>query len=325
MEERELSVAMCTYNGAKHLQAQLDSIAAQTRLPDELVVFDDRSTDETVAIIEQFACEAPFEVRLEINESNVGSTKNFERVISKCRGEIIALADQDDVWLVNKLDVVSTVFLARPSVGAVFSDAEVVDENQVPLGFRLSASVGFTPTLQKGISNGRSTQVLLNHNVVTGATMAFRRKFRDLILPISEKWIHDGWIALLVSTVGDLAFIREPLIRYRKHARQQTGPGAVSLADRLVRAKRTGASEYYALAEQFVSVRERLLAVDDDSCFQTVIPLLDMKIKHLRARAEMDAHANRAWRLPRIAEELLSRRYHDYSEGWKSAVKDFLL
>src|SRR6266849_5683432 len=117
---------MCTYNGARFLSEQLESIAAQTRVPDELVVCDDGSTDETVEIIKAFVERAPFAVRLEINANNLGSTKNFEKAIGLCQGEIIALADQDDVWYPKKLELLESVFLARPSVGAVFSDADVM-------------------------------------------------------------------------------------------------------------------------------------------------------------------------------------------------------
>src|SRR6266567_6944512 len=105
MSKSRISVAMCTYNGARFLREQLESIAAQSRLPDELVVCDDGSTDETVETIKAFVGRAPFAVRLEINSKNLGSTKNFEKAIGLCEGEIIALADQDDVWKPQKLAV----------------------------------------------------------------------------------------------------------------------------------------------------------------------------------------------------------------------------
>ena len=94
MEKHRLSIALCTYNGAQFLPAQLESMAAQTRLPDELVVCDDQSTDGSVEIIKSFAHHAPFAIRLEINAKNLGSTKNFEKAIGLCRGEIIGLSDQ---------------------------------------------------------------------------------------------------------------------------------------------------------------------------------------------------------------------------------------
>src|ERR671927_271278 len=99
----KFSVAMCTYNGARFVREQLASIAAQTRPPDELVVCDDCSTDATLECIREFARTAPFPVRVVENEKNAGSTKNFERAVELCEGDFIALADQDDVWLPEKL------------------------------------------------------------------------------------------------------------------------------------------------------------------------------------------------------------------------------
>src|SRR5947208_14214106 len=103
MPKRSISVAMCTYNGERFLKEQLESLAAQTRQPDELVVCDDRSTDSTPHIVEAFARAAPFPVRLEVNDRCLGSTKNFEHAILRCTGALIALSDQDDVWHPEKL------------------------------------------------------------------------------------------------------------------------------------------------------------------------------------------------------------------------------
>src|SRR5688572_14133745 len=100
----KFSVAMCTYNGARYLKEQLDSFTVQTRLPDELIVCDDGSSDETCQIVSTFAASAPFTVRLEVNQQTLGSTQNFAKAIQLCRGDLIALCDQDDVWLPGKLD-----------------------------------------------------------------------------------------------------------------------------------------------------------------------------------------------------------------------------
>src|ERR687894_3003245 len=98
------SVAMCTYNGARFVAEQLASVAAQTRPPDELVVCDDGSTDETCRLVEEFAARAPFPVRLFVNERNLGSTRNFGRAVALCEGDLVALSDQDDVWHPEKLE-----------------------------------------------------------------------------------------------------------------------------------------------------------------------------------------------------------------------------
>src|SRR5215510_13144854 len=99
----KISIAMCTHNGAPYLAEQLNSILAQTRLPDEVVVCDDCSSDNSRAILESFASKAPFLVSLQFNEQRLGSTKNFEKTIELCQGDVIALCDQDDVWSIEKL------------------------------------------------------------------------------------------------------------------------------------------------------------------------------------------------------------------------------
>src|SRR5437879_6214343 len=127
-----LSIAMCTYNGARFLKEQLDSIASQTCSPDEVIVCDDHSSDGTVQVIERFASGAPFPVKLQVNETNLGSTKNFEKAIGLCQGEVIALADQDDVWSSIKLERLIAAFESDPNLGLVFSDAQLVDECLLP-------------------------------------------------------------------------------------------------------------------------------------------------------------------------------------------------
>src|SRR5260221_2239662 len=124
----KFSVSMCTFNGGQFLNEQLQSIATQDRLPDELIVCDDRSTDRTVAIVEDFAVSASFPVRVLVNETRLGTSKNFERAIRLAEREIIALADQDDVSDRRKLGLLESMFSRRPSLGLVFTDAELVDE-----------------------------------------------------------------------------------------------------------------------------------------------------------------------------------------------------
>ena len=99
-----ISVALCTYNGARFLEEQLASLLAQNRRPDELVVCDDRSTDSTVQMLESFSRSAPFPVRIQVNPVNLGSTVNFDRAMRLCAGSLIAFCDQDDIWLPHKLE-----------------------------------------------------------------------------------------------------------------------------------------------------------------------------------------------------------------------------
>ena len=99
----KISIALCTYNGEKFLREQLDSFSVQTRLPDEVVVGDDCSTDRTVEILEEWAKTAPFRVEIVRNPQNLGYEKNFEQTMLRCTGDVIFPSDQDDVWLPEKL------------------------------------------------------------------------------------------------------------------------------------------------------------------------------------------------------------------------------
>ena len=147
---------------------------------------DDRSSDSTREIIKEFAASSPFIVRLHENERNLGSTKNFERAIGLCEGELIALSDQDDVWSPSKLRRIEERFAREPGAGLVFTDAEVVDEELRPLGYRLWESVGFDRAHRRLVREGRALDVLLPGWTVTGATLAFRSRFKNLVLDIPE-------------------------------------------------------------------------------------------------------------------------------------------
>jgi len=343
----KLSIAMCTYNGAQYLQEQLDSIAAQTRLPDELVVCDDRSDDTTEEIITAWASSAPFPVRLYINEKNLGATKNFAKAVELCRGDVIALSDQDDVWYPEKLAVIASVFALRSNAGLVFADAELVDESVRPLGRRILECVSFGRAEQNAVNEGRAFNLLLARNIVTGAALAFRSAYKELILPFPSfpitpgkyMLIHDGWIAIMIAAVAELAFIDRPLIKYRQHRKQQAGtiiPPKTSVLDSDAQASTAwweGAGESrfdMTKAKEYIAVYERLMAKKDSfplnkaaSRFIAQAPLWELQARHLSSRASLPK--GRLSRVPAVLRELLTLRYHRYSNGLFSAAKDLLL
>lgn len=170
-----ISVALCTYNGERFLRQQLASMADQDRPPDEVVVCDDGSTDETVSILEDFAANGHFPVRIHRNAQNLGSTKNFERAIGLCEGDVIATADQDDRWLPRKLAAIAEIFEKSPDVGLVFSNAELIDEDDRPIVGSLWESVRFGPGRERrmrAVSPVRSRHVPRSHAPRGNAVLA---------------------------------------------------------------------------------------------------------------------------------------------------------
>ena len=126
------SVALCTYNGERFLSQQLESLAAQTVLPDELVICDDASSDGSIRILEVFAKNAPFIVRIFKNPKNLGYIKNFEQAIGLCSMDVIFLCDQDDYWESEKLNQVLKVFDTEEDVGMVLHGFRKIDLNGAP-------------------------------------------------------------------------------------------------------------------------------------------------------------------------------------------------
>ncbi len=318
----KLSIALCTYNGEQYLPEQLESIARQTRLPDELVIFDDQSTDGTRAIIESFQAAAEFPTSLTINAKNLGSTPNFERAVTACTGDVIVLCDQDDIWLPHKLARLEHALQSEPDVGFVFSDARLIDQQGEVLPETLWEAIELGPRRRTELTSPEGVRLLLRRYAVTGATMAFRSRFRDLVLPIPAGWIHDGWIALLIRAVTGCRMIEEPLIEYRQHPAQQIGERRRSLYQQFQLARTLDADVYDRERERFQAVRERLSGQSEFPVRPEVITALDRKIAHSYARVQM---RNRRWRHPLILRELLAGNYGHCSLGWKSLAQDLFL
>lgn len=319
----KLSIAMCTYNGGAYLREQLESIKAQTRIPDELVICDDCSKDDTVEIAEKFAALCAFPVRIFVNERNLGSTKNFERAIELCEGDVIALSDQDDIWHPQKLERIEAIFLSKPHTGLVFTDGEVIKEGREPAGYSLWQCFGFTGARQRRMREGKPYDVLLMNNVVTGATMAFKSCFNKLILPIPVRsgLIHDGWISLLIASTAEVRFISEPLIKYRLHSNQQVGATRCGLVEMVNRASKIKAKSHLMVAKNFAQAHDRLRAfagtINEDA-----LSKIEEKINHSSVRGNMPDRRLR--RLPYVIKELFTLRYHRYSRGLTSFAKDIL-
>lgn len=200
----KISVAMTTYNGAKHLKLQLDSFANQVRMPDELVVCDDHSNDETLDILNKFADAACFEVRVISNEKNIGYIANFEKAISQCTGDVIFLSDQDDYWFPNKINSIVSIFESNPIVWLVINDAEITDELLTPTGLTVIGQLN-------AVGQGAEHHIL-------GCCSAFRRDMVQPLFPIPiGTYSHDIWLHLLGNSLSCRYVVSRCLQYYRRH------------------------------------------------------------------------------------------------------------
>lgn len=319
----KLSIALCTYNGERFLLEQLNSLSAQSRLPDELVVCDDGSSDRTLDILRRFSERAEFPVYIHQNMMHLGPSKNFEKAISLCKGNMIALCDQDDVWFQNKLKCSLQYLLDDSSALAVFSDGVVVDSLLHPLGYTLWKRMGFNRRAREKVINGDALEVLLKRFTVTGSTLTIKRRLLECVLPIPEGWMHDAWIALVAASMDGLRLIPAELLLYRQHDANAIGAASRGLVARCKEALQLNRSAYYA--GEFLRYKVALSRVSHFSsyCRSDSIDSLAAKLGHLENRACLPA--KRLYRVPYIIRELIRFGYKRYSVSWQVAVMDFLM
>jgi len=316
-----ISIAMCTYNGQQFLQRQLDSFVTQTSPPQELVVCDDGSTDDTLAIVARFAERAEFPVRIFRNSRNLGPAKNFEQAISLCNGDLIALSDQDDQWYPGKLAEFQRFFERFPEALVAFSDADLIDERSVPLQKKLWRSVRFSHSASSPHVDTSIFAVLLKLNhVATGATMVFRSQFRNQFIPIPASWLHDAWIVWLAAFYGRAGLVSGAQICYRIHPKQQVGLNPTSMTARLAHARQNALKDYRLLIRQLEEFKDYLECQDSPTTNECMYRV-NAKIRHIEGRATLPPSI-----LPRVRWILSSwREYRFYTRGFVAMMKDIFL
>lgn len=200
----KVSIAMATYNGAKYLQEQLNSFLNQTRLPDELVITDDCSTDETVDIIRKFAEIAPFKVIFHQNTNNFGYSGNFNEALMRSSGDIVFLSDQDDTWFPQKIEHILSVAAKSPFALIFMNDAELTDGELKPKGLTALSQI-----------KGAGLEVSY---FIMGCCCAIRRELLDVCLPIHPNYkAHDTWINAFARALNAKIVDKKVLQYYRRH------------------------------------------------------------------------------------------------------------
>ncbi|MES3019829.1 MAG: glycosyltransferase family 2 protein [Bacteroidota bacterium] len=212
-----VSIGLCTYNGSEFLSEQLNSILNQDYSNFEVVIVDDNSTDDTVNVIASFLQDP--RIRFYKNDENLGYAANFAKALSLCDGELIALSDQDDIWLPEKLKLMVGKI---DGFSGLYHNSAFMTEAGKLTGLTLMDKVHFV--------SGKNPQSLLLYNYVGGHTMMLKREVLTHALPIPKGIYHDWWLAFVCTNLDGLNYIEKPLVHYRIHTSNQT-----VLADQLTR------------------------------------------------------------------------------------------
>lgn len=213
-----VSVAMTTYNGERFLREQLDSIYSQTKVPDEVVVCDDNSSDGTVAILEEY--KKKYGLKYYVNNPGLGVNENFFKAISLCQSDYIALSDQDDVWLPNKIEVTYNKLVeiddGKPSVVSSLCNDIDAEGNLIQKKNDIADSYGYAATL-----------LTIGHS--QGCSLMMNRQLADLVINMKDSDIRiknimfDIFISFTSAIVGNKYNLGKRLMLYRHHNNNVVG------------------------------------------------------------------------------------------------------
>jgi len=197
---------MATYNGEKYIIQQLSSILSQLGENDEVVISDDSSTDATLTSVRELNDPR---IRIFANNKFHGPIYNFEFCLTKVSGDIIFLADQDDIWLSGKVSHIMEVFSNNPEVTLVASDAQIINATGAIIADTFyPAGVKFTSSVLGNIVKNR----------FLGCSLAMRRRMLSIVLPFPRRLpMHDSWLGIMNLIFGKVHFIKTPLLAYRRH------------------------------------------------------------------------------------------------------------
>ena len=207
---------MTVYNGERYLIEQIDSFFNQSYLPDEIIISDDCSYDNTMNLLEKYKENKSIDIKIYKNEKNLGFTKNFENAISKSTGDILFLSDQDDVWYKHKIETIVDRFKNNPNINLIIHNADLVDANLKKKNLTAISQV------QSGF---KSTDVF-----ITGALTVFKKDLLKYFLPFPQNLLgHDGYIHFVARNLGTRMVVNDKLQMIRRHSRNASNWTASSL------------------------------------------------------------------------------------------------
>jgi glycosyltransferase involved in cell wall biosynthesis len=315
-----VSVALASYNGDRYIGEQLRSILGQTRLPDQIVISDGGSTDETVRIAREVLARNPLVPwKLIADGARLGVGANFQRAIGATSGQLIVLSDQDDSWHADRLARTIPAF-DDPRVLLAGGNARLVDEHGTSLSVDLFGALGIGAPELEGLRGDRSFALLIRRNLMTGATVAFRRELLRASEPFPSDWVHDEWLAIIAAATGRLSIDPDPLIDYRQHGANAIGVSAPTLPYRIRRMLMSRGDRYPQLCRRAEALSDRLEMLEVAESWRE---LARRKAEFEAVRAGYDPR-----RLRRIGAVLAGLRRGSYralsSQGQLDAARDIL-
>lgn len=321
-----VSVALCTHNGARFIGEQIRSICLQTLLPDEIVISDDASTDDSITLAKRALQDClrsrpgiAIKLRILQNDSPLRVTKNFEAAVAACQGKFIALCDQDDVWHPQRLARMLGEFDRRPDVALLHSNARLVGANLEGLGQSLFEALEVKSSELKRIHEGHAFDVFLRRNLATGATTIFRRDLLRAALPFPTEWVHDEWLAIIASATGGVDVVEEMLIDYRQHGGNQIGARRETFMEKIQKAFAARGDTHLKRAVK-AEILLRRLTILGTAVRPEFLEQAQSKLAHQRFRAKLPAH--RLARIIPIFREAMTGRYGQCGRGPQGVIRD---
>lgn len=215
-KDAQVDVLMATYNGERFISRQIESILAQTFKNYRLIIADDNSIDGTKDILTSYAMSDP-RIELVFNHQNIGIKANFEQLIQMSSARYFMLADQDDYWHPIKIEI-SLDKIIRSKATLIYTDLRLIDENSQLISLSFWENEGYKPVA------GQPWRNLLEQNVATGCTFIASNNLIKYTVPFPPNVpMHDWWLVLMASFIGNIDYIDEALIDYRQHGKNSVG------------------------------------------------------------------------------------------------------
>jgi len=206
--QAKVSVVLATYNGAEYLKEQLDSVLSQTLTPYEIIISDDNSSDNTRQIVSEY--QKNNDNIKWFDNKNHGVNGNFENGLKQSTGDYIAFCDQDDIWALDKLEVLVNGIGDK---SLAYCRSELIDSD----GHRLDKSIEEHFSITH-FSSDLSPLYFLNFNCISGHAMLFTRELAEKSIPFSEHVMYDQWLGMVASALSGISYIDKTLVQHRIHA-----------------------------------------------------------------------------------------------------------